>query len=83
MNRFLLSMIVWTSPAAVSDLPSVVPGFRWNCGSAIYQVLTVDGDYVRYYCVSDPTLVHPPCDGATEKNQQSIARTLAEAGLKK
>lgn len=57
------------------------PGFRWACSGNVYEVLTVDGDFVRYQCVSDPRVSHCPLDGATEHNQQSRWRTRVEAGL--
>jgi hypothetical protein len=59
----------------------VAPGFRWAYSGNVYEVLTVDGDFVRYHCLNNPLAVHCPLDGAIEPNQQSRWRTKIEAGI--
>ncbi len=56
----------------------IVPGYRWVFAGYLLEVVSTDGEKVRYRCVNRPQKVYGGCDGYAGGNEQNRARVRDE-----
>lgn len=83
---WLMSLLLCSAPVPTHLFPPpppdpIRPGYRWYYGVYELQVVTVEGECVRFRCLSHPWHSWGGMDGFAKCNHQSRARVRAEAKL--
>ncbi len=82
MFTFLSLWLFCASPVPKPPPPPadpIQPGYRWIFAGYLCEVVSTNGDCVRYRCVNRPQMCWGGCDGYAEALHQNRQRVRDEA----